>query len=111
MATIVGGMSQRMTRKAAAEFSFFLAVPTMFAATAWDVLKLFRHGGVGIIMDNMTTLIIGNIVAFLVALVAIKGFINFLTKYGFRAFGVYRILVGGFILLWLLTGHNLMLVG
>ncbi len=107
MATIVGGMAQRMTRKAAAEFSFFLAVPTMFAATVYKVYKLFSDGGTSIIMDNMTTLIVGNIVAFIVALLAIKFFIAFVTKYGFKAFGWYRIIVGGIILLMLLTGHNL----
>jgi undecaprenyl-diphosphatase len=109
MATIVGGMAQRMTRKAAAEFSFFLAVPTMFAATAWDVLKLFRHGGAAVVTNNMGTLLLGSLVAFIVALFAIKGFIDYLTKYGFKAFGVYRIIVGGFILFWLLTGHNMVI--
>lgn len=72
MATIVGGMSQKLTRKAAAEFSFFLAVPTMLAATAYKILKLFLDGGTEIIMNNMSALIIGNVVAFVVALLAIK---------------------------------------
>ena len=76
MATIVGGMAQKMTRKAAAEFSFFLAVPTMFAATMYKMLKLFLDGGTEIIMNNMPALIIGNVVAFVVALLAIKFFIN-----------------------------------
>lgn len=107
MATIVGGMSQRMTRKAAAEFSFFLAVPTMLAATVYKVYKLLSDGGTQIIMDNMTTLVVGNIVAFIVALLAIKFFISFVTKYGFKAFGWYRIIVGGVILVMLLAGHNL----
>jgi undecaprenyl-diphosphatase len=112
MATIVGGMSQRLTRKAAAEFSFFLAVPTMFAATVLDLYKLFVAGDAGAINShNMVLLVVGCVVAFIVALAAIKGFINFLTKYGFKAFGVYRIIVGGFILVWLLTGHNMLLVG
>ena len=71
MATIVGGMAQKMTRKAAAEFSFFLAVPTMFAATMYKMLKLFLDGGTEIIMNNMPALIIGNVVAFVVALLAI----------------------------------------
>ena len=106
-ATIVGGMSQRMTRKAAAEFSFFLAVPTMFAATLYKVYKLLSEGGTAIIMDNMTTLVVGNVVAFVVALLAIKFFISFVTKYGFKAFGWYRIIVGGIILVMLFTGHNL----
>lgn len=110
MATIVGGMSQRLTRKHAAEFSFFLAVPTMFAAMGYKVLKLFTSGGVDIILDNLSALIIGNVVAFAVALLAIKFFISFVTKYGFKAFGWYRIIVGGLILILWLTGHNLEIV-
>ena len=107
MATIVGGMSQRLTRKAAAEFSFFLAVPTMLAATVYKVYDLVKEGGMEIITDNLSTLLIGNAVAFIVALLAIKFFINFVTKYGFKAFGWYRIIVGGIILALLFTGHNL----
>ncbi len=108
MATIVGGMSQKLTRKAAAEFSFFLAVPTMFAATLFKLLKIFMEPqGAQIIMDNLGTLIVGNVVAFAVALLAIKFFINFVTKYGFKAFGWYRIILGGIILAMLFTGHNL----
>ena len=110
MATIVGGMSQGMTRKAAAEFSFFLAVPTMFGATVYKLYKLLKEGGTELIMDNMTTLIIGNVVAFIVALLAIKFFISFVQKYGFKAFGWYRIIIGGIILVMLLTGHNLTIV-
>lgn len=106
MATIVGGMAQRLTRKQAAEFSFFLAVPTMFAATAYKMLKLFLDGGTEIIVNNMPALIIGNVVAFVVALLAIKFFISFVTKYGFKAFGWYRIVVGGLILIMLLTGGH-----
>ncbi|MBQ7349683.1 MAG: undecaprenyl-diphosphate phosphatase [Bacteroides sp.] len=109
MATIVGGMAQGMTRKAAAEFSFFLAVPTMFGATVYKMYKLLKEGGTTLIMDNIDTLIIGNVVAFIVALLAIKFFISFVTKYGFKAFGWYRIIVGGIILVMLLTGHNLMI--
>ena len=107
MATIVGGMAQKLTRKEAAEFSFFLAVPTMFAATGYKVLKLFLDGGTEILMNNMPALIIGNVVAFIVALLAIKFFISFVTKYGFKAFGWYRIIVGGAILVMLLMGYNL----
>lgn len=107
MATIVGGMSQRLTRKDAAEFSFFLAVPTMFAATAYKLLKLYLSGGTEILMDNLSTLIIGNVVAFVVALLAIKFFIGYITKYGFKAFGYYRIIVGTVILVLLLMGHSL----
>ena len=111
MATIVGGMAQKLTRKAAAEFSFFLAVPTMFAATLYKMLKIFMEpDGVEIIKENLATLLVGNIVAFIVARLAIKFFINFVTKYGFKAFGWYRIIVGGIILLMMLTGHNLTIV-
>ena len=108
MATIVGGMAQKLTRKAAAEFSFFLAVPTMFAATCFKLLKIFLEpDGMQILRDNLGTLIIGNVVAFIVALLAIKFFISFVTKYGFKAFGWYRIIVGAIILVMLATGHNL----
>ncbi|NDW13865.1 undecaprenyl-diphosphate phosphatase [Bacteroides sp. 214] len=107
MATIVGGMSQKMTRKAAAEFSFFLAVPTMFAATGYKILKLFISGGTEILINNMSALIIGNVVAFIVALLAIKFFISFVTKYGFKFFGYYRIVIGGIILVMLALGYNL----
>ena len=111
MATIVGGMSQGLTRKAAAEFSFFLAVPTMLAATMFKMLKIFtEENGMQILRENLDTLIIGNVVAFIVAMLAIKFFINFVTKYGFKAFGWYRIIVGGIILTMLLTGHNLTII-
>ena len=110
MATIVGGMQQRLTRKAAAEFSFFLAVPTMFAATVYKVYKIFKEGGTQMIMDNMATLIVGNVVAFIVAMLAIKFFIAYVTKYGFKAFGWYRIIVGAVILIWLCTGHSLEII-
>ena len=110
MATIVGGMAQGLSRRKAAEFSFFLAVPTMFAATCLDLLKLYMHGGLAILSDNLMTLVVGMVVAFLVAMAAIKGFVDFLTKYGFMAFGVYRIIVGGAILAWMLMGHELAMV-
>ena len=98
MATIVGGM---------AEFSFFLAVPTMFAATVYKMYKLFSEGGTDIIMNNLGALIVGNLVAFVVAMLAIKFFISYVTKYGFKAFGWYRIIVGLVILALLFTGHTL----
>ena len=108
MATIVGGMAQKLTRKAAAEFSFFLAVPTMLAATMFKLLKIFmEENGAQILKENLGTLLIGNAVAFIVAMLAIKFFINFVSRYGFKAFGWYRIIVGGVILVMLLTGHNL----
>ena len=71
------------------------------------MLKLFLDGGTEVLMNNMPALIIGNVVAFIVALLAIKFFINFVTKYGFKAFGWYRIIVGGAILVMLLMGYNL----
>ena len=110
MATIVGGMSQGLTRKAAAEFSFFLAVPTMFGATLYKVYKILKTGGMEMIMDNMTTLIVGNAVAFIVAMLAIKGFIKYVQKYGFKAFGWYRIIVGGLILVMMAAGFDLQIM-
>ena len=110
MATIVGGMSQKLTRRAAAEFSFFLAVPTMLAATGYEVLKLFLSDKSAVLANNVTTLIIGNVVAFVVALLAIKFFINFVTKYGFKAFGWYRIIVGSAILIMLACGVDLAII-
>lgn len=107
MATIVGGMSQGLTRKAAAEISFFLAVPTMFGATLYKLYKIIKTGGTEMIMDNMTTLIVGNLVAFIVAMLAIKGFIKYVQKYGFKAFGWYRIVVGGIILIMFAAGFDL----
>lgn len=110
MATIVGGMSQGLTRKAAAEFSFFLAVPTMFGATLYKMYKILKTGGMEMIMDNMTTLVVGNAVAFIVAMLAIKGFIKYVQKYGFKAFGWYRIIVGGLILAMMAAGFDLQIM-
>ncbi len=108
MATIVGGMQQKLSRKKAAEFSFFLAVPTMAAATGYKLLKLLlADGGMQLLADNLWVLIIGNVVAFVVALAAIKFFIGFVTKYGFKAFGWYRIVAGALILLLMALGVNL----
>jgi len=108
MATIVGGMTTKLSRKNAAEFSFFLAVPTMAAASGYKLLKLVTDpGGVTMLSDNLVTLLIGNVVAFIVAMAAIKFFIGFLTKYGFKAFGYYRIIVGVALLVLLLLGVDL----
>ena len=108
MATIVGGMTTGLNRKNAAEFSFFLAVPTMAAASGYKLMKLFKEpGGVDVLKDNLSMLLVGNIVAFVVAMLAIKLFIDFLTRHGFKAFGYYRILVGGIILALMLSGHSL----
>jgi undecaprenyl-diphosphatase len=111
-ASIIGGMSQKFTRHLAAEFSFFLAVPTMFAASAYSlfVKKWTQEGitrkGYQLIMDsqeNTIAFIVGNVVAFVVALLAIRFFINYLKVYGFKIFGVYRILAGITLLILLLT--------
>lgn len=109
-ATIIGGMTQGLSRKTAAEFSFFLAVPTMAAASGYKLLKVFLKGDPATITDNLTLLLFGNLVAFVVALLAIRFFIGFLTKHGFRVFGWYRIVVGALILTLLAMGVNLSLV-
>jgi undecaprenyl-diphosphatase len=112
-ASIIGGMQQKLTRNLAAEFSFFLAVPTMFAATAYSLfIKDWKHNGTmqkGITMitetsQNTTSFIVGNIVAFIVAMLAIRFFINFLKVYGFKIFGVYRIVAGIILLILIFTG-------
>lgn len=111
MATIVGGMSTKLTRKNAAEFSFFLAVPTMAAASGYKLLKLFSEPtGINMLKENILLLIIGNVVAFIVAMAAIKLFIEFLTKYGFKAFGYYRIVVGTILLILLYLGVDLKVI-
>lgn len=93
-ATIIGGMQQKLTKNAAAEFSFFLAVPTMIAATGYKLIK----GHELLNGENIKILLFGNVIAFVVAIIAIKSFISFLTKHGFRIFGWYRIAVGLLIL-------------
>jgi len=108
-ATIVGGMSQRLSRKAAAEFSFFLAVPTMFGATTKKLYDFYKDGFV-ISGDQINLLIIGNIVAFVIAMLAIRYFLTFLQTKGFRIFGWYRIIVGGIILLLLGSGYDLQVI-
>jgi undecaprenyl-diphosphatase len=102
-ASIIGGMALKYDRKTAAEFSFFLAVPTMFAAASYKLLKGYKE----ISMDDVGILVFGNVVAFLVALAAIKFFISFLTKYGFKVFGWYRIVLGAGILILLAMGYDL----
>ncbi|HWZ04166.1 MAG TPA: undecaprenyl-diphosphate phosphatase [Mucilaginibacter sp.] len=108
-ASIVGGMSQKLTRTAAAEFSFFLAVPTMFAATVkklWD----FHKDGYTITGDEIKLLVIGNVIAFIIAMIAIKSFITFLERKGFKMFGWYRIVVGAIIIGLIVSGYNLQVV-
>jgi undecaprenyl-diphosphatase len=106
-ATIIGGLTQKLNRKNATEFSFFLAVPTMFAASAYEMMKSYKS----IQPQHISVLIIGNIVAFVVAMIAIKGFITFLTKHGFKVFGYYRIILGAIILILLAMGIDLNLAG
>lgn len=108
-ATIIGGMQQKMTRSAAAEFSFFLAVPTMFGATAKKTYDFIKHD-VSFTGEQINLLILGNIIAFLVAFLAIKSFIKYLTKNGFKVFGVYRIIVGLIIIILILSGIDLKIV-
>jgi undecaprenyl-diphosphatase len=108
-ATIIGGLTQKLNKKTAAEFSFFLAVPTMFAATVLSIYEFFDEGGT-FGQDEITALIVGNIVAFIVAMIAIKSFIAFLTKHGFKVFGYYRIVVGVVILTLYYLGVELSIV-
>jgi undecaprenyl-diphosphatase len=112
-ASIIGGMQQKFTRHLAAEFSFFLAVPTMLAASCYTIfLKDWNNGfikrkGYEIIMEsnqNFTSFVVGNIVAFIVAMLAIRFFINYLKIYGFRAFGYYRIIAGIILLAIIFSG-------
>ncbi len=113
-ATIAGAMQQGMTRKTAAEFSFFLAVPTMAAASGYSMLKILMKEEYATareqLADNWVVLLVGCVVAFIVALLAIKFFIGFLTKYGFKAFGWYRIVVGAAIIAMLASGMSLQMV-
>jgi undecaprenyl-diphosphatase len=113
-ASIIGGMQQKLTRNLAAEFSFYLAVPTMFAATAyslflkkWEASGTKMHGYELILQskENMYSFIIGNVVAFVVALIAIRFFITYLKVYGFRVFGYYRIIVGVILLILIFSGY------
>jgi undecaprenyl-diphosphatase len=114
-ASIIGGMQQKLTRNFAAEFSFFLAVPTMCAASGYSIFLKKWNGDGGIprrgyelIMqstDNMVAFAVGNIVAFVVALIAIQFFISYLKKYGFRVFGIYRIITGSILLILIFSGY------
>ncbi len=105
-ASIIGGMQQKLTRNLAAEFSFFLAVPTMAAATGYKLLKAYKENPE--LLSNKNNLIalgIGNVVAFVVAMLAIKFFIGFLQKHGFILFGWYRIIAGAILLVLIITGY------
>jgi undecaprenyl-diphosphatase len=108
-ATIIGGLTQKLDKKTAAEFSFFLAVPTMFGATVLSIYQFFDDGGT-FGKNEITALVVGNVVAFIVAMFAIKSFINYLTKHGFKIFGYYRIIVGIIILVLYYAGVQLAIV-
>lgn len=108
-ATIVGGMGLKLSRQAAAEFSFFLAVPTMLAATAKKLLDFYQEGHT-ISTEQWQLLAVGNVIAFIVAMLAIKSFIGFLNKHGFKLFGWYRIVIGVLLLALLYSGHSLAII-
>ena len=108
-ASIIGGLTQKLSRKAAAEFSFFLAVPTMFAATVYKLYKYFKTGAT-FSSEQINLFILGNILAFIVAMIAIKSFIGFLNKNGFKLFGYYRIALGLIILIVHFFVHPLMII-
>ena len=104
-ATIIGGMSQKLTRRVAAEFSFFLAVPTMVAASAKSFFDVYKGSPSVLTSSNYSTLAIGFVISFIVALIAIRFFITYLQKHGFKAFGVYRIILGAVMLVLIYQGY------
>lgn len=110
-ATIIGGMTQKLSRKTAAEFSFFLAVPTMFAASGYKLVKnyeiVFLNSDRSINTHHIMQLALGNVIAFIVAMLAVKLFIGYITKYGFKVFGYYRIIVGLLIFILYFLGFDL----
>jgi undecaprenyl-diphosphatase len=107
--TIIGGLTQKLTRQAAAEFSFFLAVPTMFAATAKKLLDFYKDN-ISISAHEINLLLFGNVIAFIVAALAIKTFIGILNKHGFKGFGIYRIVVGGLLIILFIAGVEIAVV-
>lgn len=108
-ATIVGGMANKLDRKTAAEFSFFLALPTMLGATLKKLYDFYKDG-MRLDAPEIKLLALGNLIGFVVALIAIKYFIDYLSKHGFKLFGWYRIIVGGLLLALLLSGHDLQIL-
>ncbi len=108
-ATIIGGLQQGLNKKGAAEFSFFLAVPTMFGATVKDLFDFIKDGG-GISNNEIFLLVTGNLIAFVVAMMAIRSFVSYLTSHGFKIFGYYRIAVGLIILALHAMGYSLSMV-
>lgn len=107
--TIVGGMTQSLSRTVAAEFSFFLAIPMMLGASVLKLYKYFKAGN-SFTSDELNIMIIGNVVGFIVAIIAIKSFIRFLTTHGFKYFGIYRIVVGLIILILISMGYSLSVI-
>lgn len=103
-ATIIGGMQQKLTRSLAAEFSFFLAIPTMFAATVKSVYDIWKDNPAVLNTDGIQMILLGSLIAFIIALISIKFLISFLQKNGFKLFGWYRIIVGTVLILLILTG-------
>jgi undecaprenyl-diphosphatase len=103
-ATIIGGMQQKLTRKLAAEFSFYLAVPTMLAATVKSLWDVYKESPQVLNTNNLSTLLIGSLIAFIIALLSIKFLIGFLQKHGFKLFGYYRIILGVLLLILFYTG-------
>ncbi len=108
-ATIIGGLIQGLSRKTAAEFSFFLAVPTMFAATVYKIYEFYKSG-ITVQDEQINLLIVGNIVAFIVAILAIRSFIGVVTKYGLKVYGYYRVVVGIILIVLMVAGVDLKLV-
>lgn len=102
-ATIIGGMASKLTRRVAAEFSFFLAVPTMAAATAKELYDTYKETPEAFQSSNLGMLGIGCLVSFLVSVLAIRFFITYLQKHGFRVFGIYRIIAGLIMLVLIYT--------
>lgn len=107
-ATIVGGLAQGYDRRSAADFSFLLAVPTMFVITAYQLYKTYKISAPG--AEDIKLLLFGNVVAFVVALLAVKSFVDFVSRFGFRAFGLYRIVVGVIILVMIGLGIDLHII-
>jgi len=102
-ATIIGGLTQKLNLKRAAEFSFFLAVPTIFAASAYKLLKSYDE----IRGTDVDFFLVGNVVSFIVGMIAIKFFIGLITRFGLKIFGFYRIILGVIILVMMASGHKL----
>lgn len=108
-ATIIGGKAFKLNKQLAAEFSFFLAVPTMFAATAKKLLDFYKEG-ISLSGEEVKLLAFGNVVAFLVALIGIKTLIGVLNKYGFKWFGIYRIVLGAILIILFKLGISISII-